>query len=330
MKHMQASQKRIIIYTILCIVVITILIVAIELFTYVNKPIIQGIVECKTYIASSKIAGRIDSILVAEGDWIERGDLVYTISTPELDNRLRQAEAVQSEAKALQKEVDRGTRKQMIEAAQSMVKKAEAGVELASVTFERIARLYSKGVVARQQYDESKAELEAMNANLLAAKAEYSLAKDGATSEQRDIVAAKYQEATSVVDEVNLYISDRQVTAPISGRVSTITSNSGELVSTGFPVVTILDTNNCWATFNIKEDEIKSIEYGQVLKGFIPALQCWATFEVYYIAAEADFATWTSTRARGGFDIRTFEIRAKCHDKEIKILPGMSVIIYDI
>ena len=84
---MLASQKRIIIYTILCIVVITILVVAIELFTYVNKPIIQGIVECKTYIASSKIAGRIDSILVAEGDWIERGDLVYTISTPELDNR---------------------------------------------------------------------------------------------------------------------------------------------------------------------------------------------------------------------------------------------------
>lgn len=327
---MKNSEKRIMIYTILCIVVITILVILLDLFTSVNKPIIQGVVECKTYITSSKIAGRIDSILVAEGDLIERGDLLYTISTPELNNKLQQAEAVQSEARALQREVDRGARKQQIEAARSMVEKAEAGVALASVTFERIARLYSKGVVARQQYDEAKAELEAMNANLLAAKAEYSLAKDGATSEQRDIVAAKYQEATSVVDEVNLYIGDGQVTAPASGRISTITSNSGELIGTGFPVITILDTDNCWVTFNIKEDEMSKIEYSKELKAFIPALQCWSEFRVYYIASEADFATWTATRSRGGFDIRTFEIRAKPIDKELRILPGMSVIIYDI
>ena len=324
------KDKRVFIYTILCIAIITILVITLDLFTSTNKPVIQGSVECKTYLVSSKIAGRIDSIFVDEGDWVERGELLYTISTPELDNKLKQVEALRQEAKAFRDEVERGARQQQIEAARSMVEKAKAGASLAQTTFDRISRLYSKGVVARQQYDEAIAELEAMNANLLAANAEYSLALAGATSEQREIVAAKYSEASSVVDEVNLYIGDSKVTAPSSGIVSTITSNSGELIGTGFPVITITNTDECWATFNIREDEMEQIEYGKRFKAFIPALKSWAEFNVYYIASEADFATWTATRARGGFDIKTFEIRAKCMDKSLKILPGMSVIIYKI
>ena len=324
------KDTRVFIYTILCIAIITILVITLDLFTSTNKPVIQGSVECKTYLVSSKIAGRIDSIFVDEGDWVERGELLYTISTPELDNKLKQVEALRQEAKAFRDEVERGARQQQIEAARSMVEKAKAGASLAQTTFDRISRLYSKGVVARQQYDEAIAELEAMNANLLAANAEYSLALAGATSEQREIVAAKYSEASSVVDEVNLYIGDSKVTAPSSGIVSTITSNSGELIGTGFPVITITNTDECWATFNIREDEMEQIEYGKRFKAFIPALKSWAEFNVYYIASEADFATWTATRARGGFDIKTFEIRAKCMDKSLKILPGMSVIIYKI
>ena len=327
---MNNNIKHIIIYPILIIALITILIMLIKHFTSVNRPIIQGMIESKTYVASSKIAGRIDSLYINEGDYVEQGQLLYTISTPELDAKLRQVEALRSEAKALNKEVDRGARKQQIEAALSMVSKAEAGEELAKVTYERIARLYERGVVAKQQYDEAKANLEVMTANVQAAKAEYSLALSGASSEQREIVASKVREATAAVDEVNTYIADARVMAPISGRVSSITSDPGELVGSGYPVVTILDLNDTWASFNIRESDLEKISFGSRVVVHIPSLKTKAQFEVYYIASEADFATWTSTRARGGFDIRTFEIRARCLDNNIELLPGMSAIIDDI
>jgi HlyD family secretion protein len=327
---MNTKTKNYIIYTILSVAILVILIIAIDHFTTVNRPVIQGTIECKSYIASSKIAGRIDSIFVDEGDWVERGDLLYTISTPELDNKLKQAQALRSEARSLQHEVDKGARKEQIEAAHGIVMKAEAGATLAEATYNRIAALYAKGVIARQQYDKAKAELEAMKANLQAAKAEYNLIKEGATQDQRDIVAAKYSETQYAVELVNLYIDDGAVTSPTSGRVSTIISNSGELIGEGYPVVTILDLEDCWATFNIRESEMGKISYGAHLNAYIPALEQWAEFTIYYIASEADFATWTATRARGGFDIRTFEVRAKCNNKNLRILPGMSVIIYDI
>ena len=63
--------------------------------------LIQGTVECTTYKASSKVPGRIDDMKVEEGDRVEKGQLLYTLSTPELDAKLQQAEAVKSAAAAL-------------------------------------------------------------------------------------------------------------------------------------------------------------------------------------------------------------------------------------
>ena len=47
--------------------------------------LIQGTVECTTYKASSKVPGRIDDMKVAQGDRVEKGQLLYTLSTPELE-----------------------------------------------------------------------------------------------------------------------------------------------------------------------------------------------------------------------------------------------------
>ena len=58
---------------------------------YLNKRtpmLIQGTVECTTYKASSKVPGRIDEMKVEEGQRVEKGELLYMISTPELDAKL--------------------------------------------------------------------------------------------------------------------------------------------------------------------------------------------------------------------------------------------------
>ncbi len=72
--------------------------------------LIQGTVECTTYKASSKVPGRIDCMKVSQGDRVEKGQLLYTLSTPELDAKLQQAEAVRSAASALDKAAIAGAR----------------------------------------------------------------------------------------------------------------------------------------------------------------------------------------------------------------------------
>lgn len=314
-------------------IVVDVLIVAALLYVVLrwehreNRATIEGVVEARTYRSSSKVAGRIDSLFVAEGDVVERGELLYTLSTPELRAKLGQVEALRAAAEALAAEVDDGARRQQRDAAYSMWQRALAAEGLAAKSFERVARLYDKGVVPRQQYDEAEAALAASRAATSAARDEYELVRDGATRQQRDAVAAKVREAQAAVSEVNSYVSDARVYAPASGRVVDVVSYVGELVGVGYPVVTIIDTADCWVSFNIREDDFEGVAYGAQLRGYIPALRRTAEFEIYYIAAEADFATWSATRARGGFDIRSFEVRARAVERGLGLLPGMSVIV---
>ena len=289
--------------------------------------LIQGTVECTTYKASSKVPGRIDDMKVEEGERVEKGQLLYTLSTPELDAKLQQAQAVKSAASALDQAALAGARVQQIEAAMNMWQKAQAGLELARKTLDRVQNLYNQGVIPAQKLDEATANYQAMEATAQAAKAQYNLAMDGARKEDKEAAAARVRQAEGAVSEVESYIRDAMVYSPVTGEVSTIIAEQGELVGSGYPVVAILDMSDMWVTFNVKETMLPGIKMGMHFTGHVPALDADVELEVTYIAPQADFATWAATRTQGGFDIRTFAIKAKPVSEVENMRPGMSVLV---
>ena len=190
---------------ILGILVAVVVIVAAVFFIsrYLTKRtpmLVQGTVECTTYKASSKVPGRIDCMKVAQGERVEKGQLLYTLSTPELDAKLQQAEAVKSAASALDAAALAGARVQQIDAALNMWEKAQAGFELARKTYERVQNLYEQGVVPAQKRDEAAANYEAMRATAQAAKAQYDMALAGARREDKAAAAARVRQAQGAVN----------------------------------------------------------------------------------------------------------------------------------
>lgn len=322
-------MKRSNIIGIVAAVVVIILSVALVSWYLTRKTptLIQGTVECTTYKASSKVPGRIVDMKVKQGERVEKGQLLYTLSTPELDAKLQQAEALKSAAEALDEAAISGARVQQVEAALNMWQKAQAGQELALKTFERVKNLYQQGVVPEQKFDEAQASYKAMQATTLAAKAQYDMAVAGARKEDKQAAAAKVRQAEGAVNEVESYIGDAMVYSPVTGEVSTIIAEQGELVGSGYPVVAILDMTDQWVSFNIKETLLPAIKIGTRMSGYVPALGHDVEFEVTYIAVQADFATWSATRTQGGFDIRTFAVKAKPATSDAGMRPGMSVLV---
>lgn len=293
-----------------------------------SEPVIlQGTVECTTYRASSKIAGRIAEMNLREGQRVTNGELLYTLSTPELNAKLQQAEAAKSAATALDQKALAGARAQQIEAARNLWQKAQAGRVLSQRTFERVKTLYKQGVVAAQKFDEAEANYQAMVASEAAAKAQYELALDGASKEDKEAAAAQVQQAVGAINEVESYISDAMVYAPVNGEISSIIAEQGELVGSGYPVVSIIDTADIWAIFNIKETLLPKIKIGSEMAAYVPALGRDIIFEVRYISVQADFATWSATRTQGSFDIRTFAVKAYPMGNAEGLRPGMSVLV---
>lgn len=321
-------KKSTIFGIILTIAVIILAVILLSWYLTRSTPtLIQGTVECTTYKASSKIAGRIDRMVVEEGRQVEKGELLYVLSTPELDAKLAQAEAARSAAAALDQKALTGARVQQIEATRNLWQKAQAGRLLAQKTYDRVKNLYDQGVVPAQKFDEASANLEAMKATEMAARAQYELVADGASKEDKEAAAAQVRRAEGAVSEVESYLSDAMVYSPVTGEVSTVIAEEGELVGSGYPVVALLDLSDAWVTFNIKETLLPKIRMGTHMIGYVPALDRNLEFEVTYIAAQADFATWAATRTQGGFDIRTFAVKARPVDGVECIRPGMSVIV---
>ncbi|EOX4226189.1 biotin/lipoyl-binding protein, partial [Vibrio cholerae] len=85
---------------------------------YQPEPVtLQGQIESQQYSISSKVPGRIDQVLVRKGDQVEKGQLIFTLLSPEIDAKLEQAIAGQKAAGALAQEAENGAREQQIQAA---------------------------------------------------------------------------------------------------------------------------------------------------------------------------------------------------------------------
>lgn len=289
---------------------------------------IQGEIEATQFRISSKIPGRIDSISVKKGDRVAKGDFLFSINSPEIEAKLQQATAARNAAFAQSMKAQNGAQKEDIQAAYSTYLKAEAAARLYEKTFERVNSLYSDGVVPEQKKDEAETQMKAARETANAAKSIWEKAEKGARVEDKRAAAELVKQAEGAIAEVEAYLAETRISSTATGEVSNILSEEGELVPTGFPVITVLDMDDIWATFFVREDLLSDIGMGSEIKALVPALNMKEiSLVIRYISPMADFATWSATKTSGSFDVRSFEVHAIPKTKVEGLRPGMSIIV---
>lgn len=289
--------------------------------------ILQGQVEATEVKVATKLVGRVEKLLVQEGDKVVAGQQLLLLDSPEVHAKMEQAQAARSAALAQKNKADNGARIEQIQGAQNMWLKAQAGADLAAKTYERVLNLYNDGVVPMQKRDEAETQLKAAELTAKAAKANYEMAKKGARSEDIDAAGAMVLRADGAIAEVNAYLNETTLSAPIAGEVSNIIPAQGELVSPGFPVITLVDLTDAWVTFNIREDYLVKLHMGDEITVDIPALgKNDVKMKINYINPLGEYATWRATKSTGDFDMKTFEVRAIPTAAIKGLRPGMSAL----
>ncbi len=298
-------------------------------YAYQPKPIrLQGQVEAQQYNIGSKLPGRIDQVFVRKGDQIKKGQLVFSILSPEIEAKLAQAVAGKDAADALAKEAISGARKQQIAAARDQWQQAKAAADLLEKTFQRIDNLYNSGVVAEQKRDEAYTKSQGARFAANGAYQLFQMAEEGARDETKDAAEGKARMAAGAVAEVEAYATDTRIESWHDGEVSQILLQTGELAPQGFPVVTILDMSDAWVVFHVREDRLSEFQKGTEFSAVILALaNSHHRFRVSHVAVMGDFATWRSTNADKGFDMRSFEVEARPLNPIQGLRAGMSVLV---
>ena len=288
---------------------------------------IQGEMEVEEYRVSGKVPGRILALLAKEGDFVHAGDTLAIIESPEVQAKMVQAQGAADAATAMAQMAQNGARKEQIQAAAQLLEQAKAGLEIAEKSYKRMKKLYDEEVISAQKFDEAEAMYKSAQAQVKTAQSNYQMAVNGAREEERRAASATAGQARGAVQEVQGYVRETIQRAQMAGEVTDVYPKVGELVGTGTPIMSIAMMDDQWATFNIREDQLKGMKVGQEITVRIPALDIEAKMKVTSMKDKGSFAVWKSTKASGQYDQKTFEVKARPSEAIDGIRPGMSVIL---
>ncbi|WP_201553974.1 HlyD family secretion protein [Psychrobacter sp. 72-O-c] len=293
---------------------------------------LQGQMQMQQTSIAAKVPGRIAQILVTEGDTVSAGQQLIEMDSPEITAKINQARAGKQMAQSQLDKAENGARPQEIAQAKAAWQANKAASDLAANTYERVNRLYEEGLMARQKRDESYAQYLATQDQTEAALLQYDLAMEGARSEDKSAATAQVAQVDAKLEEALVAQQEASLKSPIAGIVDNVIVSAGEVIGQGVPLLTLVDTNDQWVVINVTETYLNQFAIGQQFTGTIPALSSperpySKKFTVYATSSLSDFATWRATNNDDGFDVRTFEVKARPTTPDSRIRSGMSVIV---
>ena len=249
--------------------------------------VLTGVVTTDEVIVSSEIQGRMDKLLVQEGDQATRGELLAQIQPEQW-----QADMDFYNSSEQQLTAD--------------LAQAQADLENARLNYERMKGLYETRVESLQNFDQMRTSYDAATARV--------------DSVEKQLEAASAQRAKAKV-----YLDYTEIKAPIDGVVDTRAALQGEVVNPGQAIVTLIDQDDLWVRADVEETYIDGIHLGDKLKVTLPSGDV-REGTVFYRGVDADYATQRDV-SRTKRDIKTFEIRLRCPNADRALAVGMTAYV---
>jgi HlyD family secretion protein len=290
--------------------------------------LVQGEVDATRFDIAARVDGRVGEIPVVRGQNVDANAVLVRIDNPETIAKHAQAVSAKLIADAQLANINVGTRVEVIAARKAALDRAQAGLVLAQKTYERVRVLADQGNAPQARLDQMTDSLHEAERGVDQASSAHQQAVNGYTREEREIAVASVGKAQADIKAVQSVLDQMVVYAPVASQVYQRNVEPGEYVSPGVPLVTLIDLNDMWVHFDLREDLVKTIKVGDRFDVRMPALaDRRVTVEVKLIATKGEYASWRATRATGDFDLRTFSIRAYPVEKVPELRPGMSAYL---
>nr|WP_262031847.1 HlyD family efflux transporter periplasmic adaptor subunit [Microvirga sp. Mcv34] len=247
----------------------------------------NGRIEAVEIDVATKTAGRIEDILVNEGDFITAGQILARMDTDVLQAQLKQAEAQKQQAvvsieTARHQVVQRQAERQ---AAVSLVAQREAERDAAQKQFARSEELASRGTTSQQVLDTDRAKFESANAAVSAAQAQVAAADATIATAEAQVINAQaaVDAAAATIESIQANIRDSTLRSPRDGRVQFRVAQPGEVLGAGGRVLNMVDLSDVYMTFFLPTESAGRVRIGSEVRLVLDAVP------QYVIPAKASF-----------------------------------------
>ncbi|MBS0421203.1 MAG: HlyD family efflux transporter periplasmic adaptor subunit [Proteobacteria bacterium] len=230
----------------------------------------NGRLEATEIDIATKLAGRISEVLVQEGDFVERGQIVARMDTNVLQAQFREAQA------------DANRAKMALATANAVVDQRRNELTLAQSILRRSKQLVDGHFISVEKLDSDQAQFNVASATLTAAVSQVSIAK------------AALQAAGAAIERIQADIDDSVLRAPTAGRAQYRLAQPGEVLPAGGKVIGMLDLADVYMTLFLPEDSAGRLAIGSEARlVFDAAPQYVVPARITFVATEAQFTPKT-------------------------------------
>lgn len=301
----------------------------------------NGRIEAVEIDISTKTAGRLQDLLVREGDFVTAGQTLAQMDTVQLEARKRQAEA---QLRRAQISIDTAhslvaQRQAEKTSAMAVIEQRKAQLDSASKTNARNRQLLSSNTVSQQIVDDSEANEQAAKATLASAQAALAASDAAINAAKAQVVDAEaaVDAAKAEIESIEADISDSTLKAPRDGRIQYRIAQPGEVLAAGGRVLNLVDLGDVYMTFFLPTEQAGRTSMGSDVRLVLDAApQYTIPAKVSFVADVAQFTPKTVETEEERQKL-TFRVRAQIPQELLKKyiqyvktgLPGMAYVRLD-
>jgi len=301
----------------------------------------NGRIEATEIDLATKLPGRIEAILVREGDFVKAGQPLATMQSDVLQAQYDEAEATRQQAEHAVAAADAqvALRESDVAAARALVAQRETELDAAQRRLARSETLAREGATSEQQLDDDRARVRGAQAALAATRAQVDAARAAVEAVKAQRVGARstVAAAEATVARVQADIDDSQLKAPRDGRVQLRVAQPGEVLGAGGRVLNLIDLSDVYMTFFLPETAAGKVALGSEVRIVLDAApQFVIPAKVSFVASAAQFTPKTVETASERQKLM-FRVRAQIapellagHLAQVKTgLPGVAWVRLD-
>jgi HlyD family secretion protein len=226
----------------------------------------NGRIEAERVDVATKLAGRLEEVLVKEGDTVKAGQVLARMDTAELEAQL-------ADAKATVRQAER-----QLDQARALLAQRKSELKLATLELDRSQKLVTKGFTSQEVVDQRHSAQVTAEAAVHSAEAQIELAK------------ANIDSAAAKVTRIQTYIDDSILTAPRGGRVQYRLALPGEVLPAGGKVLTLLDVTDVYMTVFLPTSQAGRVAIGAEARLIFDAAPNYVVpASVSFVATDAQF-----------------------------------------
>jgi membrane fusion protein, multidrug efflux system len=328
----------------------------IKSITYVSTD--DAYVEAHAVQVAPKVSGNVIKVYVDDNQKVKEGQLIAEIDPRDYQIQYNQAVARLESAITRQKsasvnvgltsitsDATAGQTKAGLEQANHDVSAARAEMNFAQIDYDRYIKLYSKGVVSKQDFDKVstnyKVVHERLNASLKGQDQAFERAKGSNTVEEQVAISnaqlkganAEIKQLKAAVDQAKLNLSYTKILAPQSGKITGKNVEKGSYLQIGQPMLVIVPEKR-WIVANFKETQLEHIKVGQpvfIKVDAYPNKRFLGQIDSFQSASGSKASLFPPENAVGSFVkvVQRVPVKIIFTEKlsaQYTIVPGMSVI----